>query len=119
MANESVRFGWWADLAVSSSRAGGMSASPPVQELQAPFIIPGRYGAVAQCAFLIIDAKHTEWKVQLLDLSATAGFKLLALSNGRKHAEVLFLDAGAKDTRVEIRRGWTAVLEDIESCPQR
>lgn len=97
----------------------GCRPAPPVQELGSSFILPGRYGAVAQCAFLVIQAKRTEWNVQLVDHRPRHEFQLLVLSNGQRLAEAMFLDAGSRNTRVEIRGRRAAVHDDIESCPQR
>jgi hypothetical protein len=97
----------------------GCGPAPPVHGLGSSFILPGRFGAVAQCAFLIIHGKHTEWNVKLIDHSPEHAFQLLVSSNGHWLAEAMFLDAGNANTLVEIRGHRAAIQDDIEDCPQR
>jgi hypothetical protein len=97
----------------------GCSSARSTQDLNSSFVLHGRYGAVAQCAFLVVQARRTDWDVRLIDHSDRHAFQLVVASGGHRSGEATFLDTGAWSTRVEIADHWPNVQRDIGNCAQR
>jgi len=97
----------------------GCQSAPTAENLSSSFVLQGRYGSVAQCAFLVVQARRTDWNVKLIDQSAQQAFQLLVASGGHQLGEATFLDTGSHSTRVEIGNRWPNVQRDIGNCAQR
>lgn len=104
-------------LLVQASTAG-VCAAYPTCDSGLSFNVRGRHGPIAQCVFMVTQARRTDWDLRFVDVSTSHAFQVVAAANGHLLWEAQFLENGARTTLVRITGRWRDVQEDVATCAQ-